>query len=288
MDIKKWIEISNKEYEKEHPPDFTTHFNYVVCLNAVSNKLAAESKSNIKNKIKESKFIHKKLNLIKLIKKNLEEEAKIIEQNIAFAEVCVPWVAVKAYYLIFNLSLVLDFLISGQESSFRSSHEGLLEKFKGRISKGEIIFNNAIFNNNFQCSQIVDSKVKPGANLKILNVDLNERVMQILKKLIKYKLEDFQRKEKINNFRHKNNRQKRDIFLKNNTINLYEFFYWYRIKSNYRDLEFLDKDIKDTQFSDFYKNYFELTDKFYLVLKELINGTSKIRLNKEILQDYAT
>ncbi len=62
-----------------------------------------------------------------------------------------------------------------------------------------------------------------------------------------------------------------------------EFFYWYRIKSNYRDLEFLDKDIDDKQFRNFYKNYFELTISFYEALKKLINVLSKIRLDKEIL-----
>ncbi len=57
-------------------------------------------------------------------------------------------------------------------------------------------------------------------------------------------------------------------FLENNTVSIYEFFYWYRIKSNYRDLEFLDKDIDDRQFRDFYKNYFELTVSFYEALKK--------------------
>jgi len=64
---------------------------------------------------------------------------------------------------------------------------------------------------------------------------------------------------------------------------MYEFFYWYRIKSNYRDLEFLDKDIDDGQFKDFYKNYFKLTISFYEALKKMINNLSKMRLSKEIL-----
>jgi len=126
-------------------------------------------------------------------------------------------------------------------------------------------------------------QIKPGANLRLVNIDLNERIVQILKKLIDYKIEDFQRKEGIKNFRSKKNREKKKELLDKDTVNIFEFFYWYRIKSNYRDLEFLDKDISDRQFNDFYKNYFELTSKFYTALKYLINDLSKKRLNKEIL-----
>ena len=126
-------------------------------------------------------------------------------------------------------------------------------------------------------------QIKPGANLRVVNINLNERIVQILKKLIDYKIENFQRKEGIRNFRSKKNIEKNKEFLEKDTVDIFEFFYWYRIKSNYRDLEFLDKDISDRQFCDFYRNYFELTSKFYTALKELINDLSRKRLSKEIL-----
>jgi len=43
------------------------------------------------------------------------------------------------------------------------------------------------------------------------------------------------------------------------------------------------KDIDNRQFTDFYKNYFELTLSFYELLKKMINTLSKTRLAKEIL-----
>lgn len=159
----------------------------------------------------------------------------------------------------------------------------MLRKFKERIERGEISFNKDIFNNNFQCSKIINLRVKSGANIKIIGFDLTERAVQVLKKLVYYKLEDFQREERIKNFRSKKNRQKKKEFLENNTVNIYEFFYWYRIKANYRDLEFLNKDISSYKFSDFYRNYFELTFTFFSVLKKLINDLAKIRLGKTVL-----
>jgi len=284
MDLGKWIKIRDEEYERRRPPDFMTHFNYVKCLKTISDGLNAECKLDIQNKIRnENHTLKKKINLIKLIKRNLDEEYKIIKQNLAFAEVCVPWIAVKSYYLIFNLLVVLEYLISTQESSFNSTHDGLLKKFKNRLEKQEIVFNKKIFNTNFQCSEVVNLKVQSGSNLKTVGINLKERVVQVLKKLILYKIEDFQRKEKFKNFRLKKAREKKKEFLESNTVNMCEFFYWYRIKSNYRDLEFLDKDIDDRQFRDFYKNYFELTISFYEALKKLINVLSKTRLGKEIL-----
>jgi hypothetical protein len=276
--------IRDEEYERSHPPDFMTHFNYVKCLKTIADGLDIECKLDIKNKIKNgSTNLKKKVNLIKLIKRSLDEEYKTIEQNPAFAEVCVPWIAVKSYYFIFNLLIVLEYLISGQESSFNASHDGLLKKFKNRLENQEIVFNKNIFNTNFQCSKIGNLKFKPGSNLKIVGIKLEDRVLHVLKKLILYKIEDFQRKEKLKNFRSKKAKEKKKEFLENNSVNMCEFFYWYRIKSNYRDLEFLDKDIDDSQFRDFYKNYFELTISFYEALKKLINYLSKMRLDKEIL-----
>jgi len=284
MDLGKWIKIRDEEYERGHPPDFMTHFNYVECLKTISDGLNVECKLDIQNKIQnENHTLKKKINLIKLIKRNLDEEYKIIKQNPAFAEICVPWIAVKSYYLIFNLLVVLEYLISTQESSFNSTHDGLLKKLKNRLEKREMVFNKKIFNINFQCSRMVNLKVKSGSNLKIVGVNLEERVLQVIKKLISYKIEDFQRKEKFKNFRPKRAREKRKEFLEKNSVNMCEFFYWYRIKSNYRDLEFLDKDIDDRQFRDFYKNYFELTNSFYEALKKMINSLSKTRLGKEIL-----
>jgi len=277
-----WKKIES-EYETQNPPDFITHLNYVSCLNILSRDITASCNLSIKNKINESKLLLKKINLIKLTVKSINGEYKMIQQNPDFAELCVSWISVKAYYLIFNLSLILEYLLSGQEFALSFSHKKLLRKFKQRIGRKEIFFSKKIFNINFQCSKIMDLQVKSGANIKIIGFNLKERIIQIFRKLVFYKLEDFQREEGIKNFRSKKNRQKKKEFLENNTVNIYEFFYWYRIKANYRDLEFLNRDISNYKFSEYYRNYFELTFTFFNVFKKLINDLTKIRLEKTVL-----
>lgn len=281
--LEKLAELSG-EYEIFFPPpDFLTHLNYARFLNRFSKGLELDTSLSIKNKMKECSALRKKLNLIKLITGDLKGEYKSVLKYPAYAELCVCWIPIKSYYLMFNLLLVLDYLLSSDEQSFNLSHGKLHERFKDCIKTQKLFFNRKIFNVNISSFKIINRKVKSGANIKILNVNFNERLIQILKKLLNYKLEEFKRREKIKNFKTKRSKQKKLEFLKTNTINLFEFFYWYRIKANYRDLEFLNKSISSKQFSDFYCNYFELTFNFYKAFKELINNLSKARLGKTIL-----
>jgi len=278
--LEKFIKEKEEKYKKQHPPDFMTHFNYVECLNTISNRLSVEYKRDIKNKIKkESQFLNKKLNLLKLIRGSFKEEYNTIEKNQAFAEVCVPWVAVKSYYLIFNLLLILEYLITCDEESFSSSHEGIIKKMKSHVKNNDLFFNKTEFNKIYNCKTILKWRANPHVNIKVINPDIKERIYQIIKILARYRKEEFKRKEKIKSLNCKKGKE----FLDKASVNISEFFYWYRIKSNYRDLEFLDKDISSEQFKYFYKNYYGLTMNFYEALKKLINDLSNKRLDKEIL-----
>jgi len=277
-------ENTESEYELRNPPDFITHLNYVTFINTLARDINISYEPSIRSKINISSILNKKINLIKLTLKSIKGEYKTIQSNPDYAELCVSWISVKAYYLIFNLLLILEYLLTGQDSSFGVTHKKVLRRFKKRLERNEIYFNKKIFNSNFQCSEIMVLRgATSGANLKIAGVNTKERAIHILKKLTNYKLEDFKREIGIKNFRHKKERIKRDKFLKDNTVNICEFFYWYRIKANYRDLEFLNKDISNYKFVDYYKNYYELTLTFYRGFQNLINDLARTRFNKEIL-----
>jgi len=274
---------STSNYEANHPPDFMTHLNYVSCSNSITEGLSVDCNVNLKQKVSESKNLAKKLNLIKLTWDSLNKEFEIILKNPDYAELCVPWVAVKAYYLLFNLLLIIKYLLTSSESSFISSHDRILKDMKEFIKKGDLCFNKSLVNNIYKAMEVQNFKFKSGDNIRTSTVDLEIRFQQILKKLLMYKIEDFQRKNNIKTFRKKKDKEAKNDFLKNSDINICEFFYWYRIKANYRDLEFLDKDISSDQFMDFYKKYFELTGNFYKAFSELINVLSTKRLGRKII-----
>ena len=109
------------------------------------------------------------------------------------------------------------------------------------------------------------------------------RIKGILKKLCLYKFQSYCRERKIREFRTNKDKEKRKWFFDNNKISLFEFFYWYRIKTNYRDLSFLDQEIHSREIVQFYENYYLLTMNFYVALKDLINELSKKRLGEKIL-----
>lgn len=277
------LTIKTIDYKSQYPPDFITHLNYVSCLNEISKGLGINCNINFKKRVKHDNQLVKKLTLIELTRKNIEEEYKVILANPDYAEICVPWIAVKAYYLLFNLLLILKYLLNGDNTSFISSHERMLKDFKEYIKKKALCFNKDLINGVYEARDIQKIRFVSGCNVKTTDVDLNQRFQQVLKKLLAYKIEDFQRKNKIANFRKKKDKEERDKFIDSTNINICEFFYWYRVKANYRDLEFLDKNIGSNQFKDFYENYFGLTMNFYRALKKLINEVSGKRLGKEIL-----
>lgn len=270
------IESLNK---KENLANFKTHLHYISCLNELTKGLTIKYKNNLKKELLESENLFKKIRLIKLIKRNLEEEYKLILKNPGFAEICSPWIAVKSYYLFFNLLLILEYLTSGSDRSFFSSHSGILENLKRDIKNKKLEFNKIQLNKIYQGRSALKWKASPYANLKTVNLNIQERFFQIIKKLMLYHKEDFKRMKKLKTLNCKIGKD----FLDKSNVNICEFFYWYRIKSNYRDLEFLDKDIGDDKFTKFYKNYFELTFNFYKAFQVLINKLSKTRLNKKVL-----
>lgn len=282
MKIQEYVPKYNKLYEEENPPDFVTHHNYVNYINSLADGIGLTSNLKISKRIKEHKGVVSKSRLVHLTLRGIEEEHKIIQDNPDYAAVCVSWISVKSYYLIYNSLLILKYLITGEESSFTSGHTNIINTFKDYLRRNELSFNKSEFNLLQQGKDIMSWRARSGANITRKNVDPEERLKQLMKKLMNYKLEDYQRIEKIKNFHTKENRLKKEAFLTNEDVNLCEFFYWYRIKANYRDLEFINKDIDAEQFKKYYCDYFELTQHYYCALKNLINKLSDIRLGKAI------
>ncbi|MEO6508675.1 MAG: hypothetical protein ABIO02_01870 [Patescibacteria group bacterium] len=258
-------------------PAFTTHANYVEFMRSCSENLSVEYKNDVKNKIKESPLLAKKVKLSVFTMDNLLQEMKVIENNKDYSIVCSSWVSVKSYYLIFNLFLILEYLITCREETLKSeTHTGLFVKIKNHIKDGSLVFSEQCINEIYKCTDIKLWKFKAGNNLATLYQ--KDRDKQLIKKLLEYAKDEFKRKSKSNSLR-----GKEKIKFENQTnISLIDFFYWYRIKVNYRDLEFLDSNINEDQFYWYYKNYYQCSCSFYGALVTEINRLSTIRLSRKI------
>lgn len=259
--------------------DFITHANYLDFLKRTSENIKLVIHSDINKRIKEDKKLSQKVFLINLTVDNLREEFKNTSKYQEYAVVCVSWIPVKSYYVIFNLLIILEYLITGHSSYLSITHNGALNFLKKLISDGSLKFEPQEFNNVHSVREIEGWKIPRYENIKKINADPRIRYKQVIKKLSGYQKEEYKRRNKINRLVGKELQK----FKKASSTNLCEFFYWYRIKANYRDMEFIDKGVPAREFKEFYENYFYLTLNFYKALKIGINNIAKIRFGKEII-----
>lgn len=274
-----------EQYKKENPPDFNTHANYIKFLSQISEGIELKFNVGFKNKIQNSDrlLVNKKVNLIKFTLLSVKEELKIISKNIDFAVVCCSWVPVKSYYVIFNSLLLLKYLIICDKNSFSSTHREILGDFKCYIERQELEFNKSYFNKVYKGKEIKDISdwtSVSGENIKKSSFVEEDRLKHILKKIIDYKKDEFKR---IKSIKRLGGKTKED-FLNNIKINLCDFFYCYRIKANYGGLDFLDKEIPDYKFKDFYISYYKFLMNYYNCLKNIINQLSIIRMGEKIIK----
>ncbi|MFC1645439.1 hypothetical protein ACFL08_05430 [Patescibacteria group bacterium] len=266
------------------PPDFRTHANYIEHFNRLSKGLSVKYNRGIgKANVSESLIMYKKIQLAELTYKSIVGESDEILKNLEYSQVCVSWIAVKSYYLLFNLLLVFEYLVSLDESAFNFSHKKVLNKFKDRIKNKDISFTKPNLMGNYSCFSIQNASVRSGANLASINYSDGDRFVLILKKIVKYKMDRFKVENKIKDFRSRACQIKRDEYLAKEAVNIIEFFYWYRIKANYKDLEFLNHSINSDEFAKYFSDFFELTVTFRRCLGLMINNMSQDRFGKDII-----
>lgn len=256
-------------------PEFTTHKYYVEYMRSISDGLTLKCKNSISARIPISDVAKKKVQLIKLTIKNLETEAKIVERYPEYAEVAISWMPVKAYYLIFNLTILLEYLISGDARFLTTTHQKSLGQLRQLIETGELSFSQSALNEIKTGEEIEALKVGKWDNLRSSTAT---RKSQIFRKLADYAKDDLRRKYKTDRL----NRAQMAEFRKSKFI-LPELFYWYRIKVNYRDLEFISSNVTMAEFKKFHQDYNMLTRNFYRAFKPCINHLSMARSGSHLL-----
>lgn len=269
----------SREYKMVSPldhPDFTTHKHYITYVRQLSNNLELTYKSKLTGRISLSSRAKKKIRLIELTLENVRSEAKMVEKNPEYAQAAISWLPVKAYYLIFNLTILLEYVISTDESFLTASHTKSLSQFKSLLGSGSITFNQPIFNERPTGAEIEKMKVLKSDNLRGGTVTRKE---QVFRKLADYAKDDLRRFHRVKRL---NKDQMRDFRARQ--FSLSETFYWYRIKANYGDLEFISDKVRTSEFKDLYTQYCFLTANYYLAIKKCINKIGLARSGEVILK----
>lgn len=143
----------------------------------------------------------------------------------------------------------------------------MLKRFADRIANGTVKFSCPFFNQT--CDKtILGFRSQSGEVLSHTITD--ERLVSlVMKKIARDKLEDFKVRRGLD-CRRKGDRQryrKEEIGLK---ISVVDFFYSMRIRTNYRDMSFLD-DLDAERTRTYFLEYHEASGNFYDCLNNLKN-----------------
>jgi len=275
------LEKINQEYRRQNPADFVTHLNYVDCLRQLSEDLSLQVGIHIEGKLAENQNLYKKINLLSLTYKSLEGEKQNIIKDPEYSIICISWVAVKSYYLIYYAQIILLSLLYSDFELLHRSHDKAINDINRLLIKNHLVFNKMLFNQVLLLKDVKLFKTKM-ENVRFINVDIENRCKQILKKLVEYKLVGFAHRASLKNFRTKAAKSLRDEYLGKSSVSFSNFFYEYRLKANYRDLSFLDHEMSTTNAVNYFNAYYGLTMNFLSAYAAAINQLSQIRLGKAI------
>lgn len=255
--------------DNEHQA-YNTHLNYISCLDSLVKNVNLKSNYSIK-KVKIPEVENKK-NLIDLTKKSLNDESRIVQIDNSYSYASTSWLPIKSYYLIFNILLTIEYILKVQKSSFKISHSSCVDEFTRKLKKKEIEFSNDILNQVFD-SSILQYKVKSGANLSHSTSDCDMYKMAI-RKIAIYKTEDWRQKNHID-LRKKTHKTRYQQYLDSFSISIFDFPYYMRIRSNYRDFAFIDG-VSINETANYFNKFFSFTVFFVKSLeklkKDLINA----------------
>jgi len=267
-------------------PEFRTHYNYIHFLNGLSNGLSISENYNLtKTKEEFSKELMKKVRLIKTFKKSIDNEYGGIKEFHELSIINNTWIATKSYYLLFHMWGVVNYLIHyGNNNNLNKSHQAINNFIKEVILNKNILFSKEEFNEIYSYKQIGFMRCTQGENLRE-NYDKEKIKCFILKRIANSKIIDLKFNKKIDSFRKNKNKKIRNNFESSEKNILTDFFYMYRIKSHYRDLDFLGKSDNIELHFKYYTNYYELTYNFFNALKDLIDYLSEKRFVKKLMNN---
>jgi len=219
---------------------FQTHLNYAKRLDLLLTGCEASITPAGAVRIHKPS-IERFAKLHKLTRKSIEKDIELAREDPAFAVIAAPWFPVKCYYALYYLESILTHFIDGTLIGFtRGGHKGIRTKMATHLGNGMVVFNSPDLNRvpSLQEVQALPAIIS-GRNARAGFWRETECTDCVLKKMTEYRLHDAKADGKWD-LRTIAGRAKRDEFTTGKQIACLDFFYWYRIKANYRDLDYID------------------------------------------------
>lgn len=221
------------------------------------------------------------LNLYKVTLESIRKDVELARKDPPFATIAAPWFPVKCYYALYYLESVLAHLLDGSVRGFeKGGHLGIRRKIYSLVDAKTLVFSVAELNRTYHLSEIqVLPAIKIGLNARSDFWVRSDCIYSVVKKLMEYKLHD----KKISegwDLRKKKDLSKKNDFIKTRRLMIPDFFYWYRIKANYRDLDYMDLEcgITERDVLEYLETYNKAFEHYRTQLVKQIGALSSIPL----------
>ena len=219
---------------------FATHNNYVRCIASNLNGFELTTTLQPTATLPIEK-IDKFLKLSEMTHNSIRDEIEACFHDSDYTQVVAPWMPVKCYYRLYYLESVMLYLLSGSAVGFtHGGHMGVRKNIKSYVVSGQLTASNSVILQSATVRDALAHTIPSGTNLSPNFHITTDCIDSLKKKLAIYAEHDFREKNGIKDYRSQASRLKRDSFRATNNINLSDFFYWMRIKANYKDVDYLD------------------------------------------------
>jgi hypothetical protein len=260
---------------------FKTHLNYIKCIKRLTAGLVISSNTSPTTPLS-SNNITKFEQLARITRVSIEGEKNACITQKAYAQIASPWIPVKCYYYLYYLESVFLYLLTSSQVGF--SHGGHTAVRKGlltQIKNRHLIFGGICAAG---LTTVIDWGTADSFRTSGFTISPNYHLdgnceNSLRGKLAEYIEIDWKQGKHIANYKTKAAREAKRTDLMPKEFTLLDYFYWMRIKANYRDLDFLDFD-NDVNENDAFEYLMCYVDTTFQYADALISITKTLRQSR--------
>ncbi len=261
---------------------FKTHLNYIKCMARLTDGLAINT-NIVANSVLDTAIFAKFEKLSEITKISINGEKDACDREKAYAQVASPWIPVKCYYRLYYLESVFLYLLNNSRVGFsKGGHTKVRKSIKDHLKNQEISFSGTY---STDLATIIDwgtasnFVARVGSTISANYHSTTACSDSVRKKLAEYIEIDWKQDNHISNYRTLAARVKKASELMPNEFSLIDYFYWMRIKANYRDVDFLDfeNNVNEADAYEYLTYYIKAADQYAIALVAVISQIKRSR-----------
>lgn len=221
--------------------NFKTHMNYAKCIKVELSGVSIAPLISM-SAVVSMGDIRRFAKLAKLTNSSLKADIQGARSEHEYAHVVAPWFAVKCYYRVYYLESILINVYSGSGRPFgNGGHIFVRNEMQKYCRSGSVTSSQGRLETVESCSAAMKHRIPSGSNIASKFYLTQDCARSIRRKLASYATDNWKRNhKKYKAFRTKEARADLQNYINGKSVSLLDYFYYMRVKANYRDADFLD------------------------------------------------